>query len=80
MQTYTATDVRSHLCQLIDRIADEHEPICVMGENNQIVMISAEDYKAIQENLYLTSIPGMQESIEASRKMKIDDCSTELPW
>lgn len=79
IQTYTASDVRSHLFAFIDRIADEHEPICVMGENNQIVMISAEDYKSIQETLYLMSIPGMQESIEAGRKTKIEDCSTELP-
>lgn len=80
MQTYTASDVRAHLFQFIDRIADEHEPICVMGDSNQIVMISAEDYKSMQETLYLMSIPGMEESIEEGRKTKIEDCSTELPW
>ena len=80
MKTYTASDVRAHLFQFIDRIAGEHEPICVMGETNQIVMLSAEDYKAMQETLYLMSIPGMQESIEKGRNTKIEDCSTELPW
>lgn len=80
VQIYTASDVRSHLFQLIDRIADEHEPICVMGENNQIVMISAEDYKSIQETLYLMSIPGMRESIQEGRAESLEDCATELPW
>ena len=78
METYTASDASVHLLQLMKRISSEHEPICVQGEVGRIVMISEEDYSAIQETLYLMSIPGMVESILEADEEKIEDCTKEL--
>lgn len=80
MDIYTASDARSKLYRLIDYVAESHEPIYVSGKRNKAVLISEEDYKAIQETLYLLSVPGMRESILEGKKEKIEECSEKLPW
>lgn len=41
---------------------------------------AAENWRAIQETLYLTSIPGMRESIQDGLKSPIAECDEELEW
>ncbi|HSI29549.1 MAG TPA: type II toxin-antitoxin system Phd/YefM family antitoxin [Methylophilus sp.] len=43
---------------------------------NNAVLISAQDWSAIQESLYLLSIPGMRESI----KQGMEESAKELDW
>lgn len=80
METYSASDASIQLSQLMSRISSKHEPICVQGEMNRIVMISEEDYRALKETLYLTSIPGMVESILKADEEAVEDCAKELSW
>ena len=35
----------------------------ILGKRGNAVLVSEEDWRAIQETLYLCSIPGMRESI-----------------
>ncbi len=65
MSTLTASDARANLSRLIDEAAESHEPILISGKRSSAVLISAEDWSAIQETLYLLSVPGLRESIEA---------------
>ena len=46
------------------------------------ILVSKEDWDAIQETLYLSSIPGMVESIKAGGSEPIEDCVPveELDW
>ena len=44
------------------------------------VLVSEDDWKAIQETIYLLSIPGMRESIRQGLKTPIKECSKEPSW
>lgn len=67
MRVTTATSARARIFGLIDQVAEEHEPILITAKRNNAVLISEEDWRSIEETLYLSSIPGMKESLlEAS--------------
>lgn len=80
MTTVTATKARGSLYSLIDEANASHEPIQITGKRGNAVLISEEDWRAIQETLYLQSIPGMVESIQKARQEGISNASTELDW
>jgi antitoxin YefM len=62
--TLTASEARASLYRLIDEAAESHQPVLISGKRRSAVLVSAEDWQAIQETLYLLSIPGMRESIK----------------
>ncbi len=76
----TASQARSNLYRLLDETAESHEPILITGKRSNGVLISEEDWRAVQETLYLLSIPGMRESIKEGMATPLEDCSTELDW
>ena len=80
MDTISASDARSRLYNLIDETAASHTPVTITGKRNNAVLISAEDWSAIQETLYLLSIPGMRESIRAGMAEPLSDGTKELDW
>ncbi len=80
MDIYTASQARQNLYKLIDSVATSHEPTYITGRRNKVVMISEEDFRAIQETLYLLSIPGMRESIAEGRQETLQECSSKLDW
>ena len=80
METYSASDACIHLSELINRIACDNKPICVQGDNSNVVIITEEEYSSIRETLYLMSIPGMVDSILKADEEKLEDCLTELSW
>ena len=80
MTTLTVTEARKRLYSLLDEVAESHEPVQIAGKRNSAVLISEEDWRAIQETLYLTSIPGMRESIQKGLKTPIEECDEELDW
>lgn len=80
MKTVTAEKARAILEQLLQEIAASHEPIRITGEPANGVLISEEDWRSIQETLYLLSVPGMRESIQEGLKTPIEECSRELEW
>ena len=79
MTGITATEARSNLYRLIDETAESHQPI-IMGKRNRAVLVSEEDWSAIQETLYLLSVPGMRESIREGMDTPVDECDEELGW
>ena len=80
MQTLTASDARASLYRLLDEASETHQPITITGKRNNAVLVSAEDWSAIQETLHLLSVPGMRESIKEGLEESIDSCSKELGW
>jgi antitoxin YefM len=80
MNTLTASEVRSNLYRLMDQAAETHQPIVISGKRTNAVLVSAEDWEAIQETLHLLSVPGMRESIKQGMDASIDDCSKDLNW
>jgi antitoxin YefM len=75
-----ASEVRSSLNGLLDEVAESHEPIPITGRRSNGVLIAEEDGRAIQETLYLLSIPGTRESIRRGQKTPLEKCATKLNW
>lgn len=63
MTTLTASQARARLYNLLDQAASSHEPIQITGKRVNAVLVSEDDWRSIQETLYLVSIPGMRASI-----------------
>jgi len=80
MQIYNVTEARSSLYKLIDQTADSHDPIVITGKRHNAVLLSQEDWFAINETLHLLSIPDMRESIREGLDTDISACSDELDW
>jgi prevent-host-death family protein len=80
MTILSATEARSNLYRLIDQTSSSHEPIIITGKRGNAVLLSEEDWKSIQETLFLLSIPGMRDSIREGLATPIDDCQEELDW
>jgi len=80
MATLTATEARKRLYNLVDDVAESHDPIQIVGKRNSAVLVSEEDWRAIQETLYLSSIPGMRDSIREGLETPVEECEEELDW
>ncbi len=80
MTILNATDARTKLYKLIDETASTHQPILITGKRNNAVLLSENDWNAINETLHLLSIPGMRESIKEGMESDISDSSKELDW
>ncbi|HEY5599738.1 MAG TPA: type II toxin-antitoxin system Phd/YefM family antitoxin [Candidatus Manganitrophaceae bacterium] len=80
MTTLTASVARAKLYKLLDEAAASHEPVQITGRRGNAVLISEEDWRAIQETLYLLSIPGMRESIRKGLKTSVKKSATKLKW
>jgi prevent-host-death family protein len=80
MAHVTATEARANLYRLIDQAAESHRPIHISGKRSDAVLLSAEDWAAIQETLHLLAVPGMRESIKAGMAEDLADSADELDW
>lgn len=80
MSVITATEARTNLYKIIDQTSEFHEPIIISGKRNNAVLVSEEDWSAIQETLHLCSIPGMRQSILDARNEPLDESAEELDW
>ncbi len=80
MTTITATEARKNLYKLLDDVSESHEPIQITGKRNTAVLISEEDWKAVQETLYLHSVPGMTESLREGMTTPVEKCDEDLDW
>jgi len=80
MTTLTASEARANLYRLLDEAAETHQPIRISGKRSNGVLISEEDWSAIQETLYLLSIPGMRESIKKGMETPTNKLEKDLDW
>ena len=80
MTTVNVTEARANLYKLIDDASASHEPVVITGKRGNAVLLSEDDWNAINETLYLLSVPGMRESIIEGMQEKFDETSTELEW
>jgi prevent-host-death family protein len=76
----TVSAARANLSKLLAESEKSHEPVHILGKKNTGVLVSLDDWRAIQETLYLLSIPKMRESIRRGLKTPVEKCSPELPW
>ena len=58
MNALTYSQARSNLAKTMDKVCDDHSPIIITRKNHRsIVMISLEDYQALEETAYLLRSP-----------------------
>ncbi len=80
MTAITVTEARKRLYALLDDVSASHEPVHITGKRSSAVLISEDDWRAIQETLYLHSISGMADSIMEGLETPIEKCSEDLDW
>jgi prevent-host-death family protein len=80
MPTLSATEARSKLYRLIDQAYLSHEPIVITSKRGNAVLLSEDDWRAIQETMYLLNVPGMRESIREGLATPVEDCKEEIDW
>lgn len=80
MTTVNVTEARANLYKLIDDASMSHEPVVITGKRGNAVLLSEDDWNAINETLYLLSVPGMRGSIIEGMQENFDETSTELEW
>ena len=80
MPTLTATEARAKLNKLLDQVAATHRPVLITGKRTNAILVSEEDWHAIEETLYLLNIPGMRESIVEGLATPVDQTFDEVEW
>jgi prevent-host-death family protein len=80
MTTMSATEARKQLYKLLDDVAQSHEPVQITGKRGSAVLVSEDERRAVQETLYLVSIPGMRTSILEAMATPADELEGELDW
>jgi len=73
MTIINATSARKNFFKLIEDTVTTHEPVYITGKKGNVVVLSEEDFRSIQETLYLSSIPGMREKIMKGLKVPLDE-------
>ena len=74
MTSINITKARAKLNQIVSEVNEYSQPITIINNRGKnAVLIGEEDWKAIQETLYLNSIPGMSQSILVSKEKEISD-------
>ena len=80
MKTITDLQAGAELSRLMVEAAESHEPIQITGKRASAVLVSEQDWRSIEETLYLLSIPDMRESICDGLQTPLTECSPDLPW
>ena len=76
----TASEARKRLYKLLDEVAEEHEPVLITGKRNNAVLVGEEDWRGIQETLYLMRVPGLVESVAEGLATPAKEMADELDW
>jgi len=79
-KTVPISQARANIFKLVEETNKEHHPIIITGKNSDAVLLSLDDWNAIQETLYLTSIPNMKQSIVEGLNTPVEECETDLEW
>lgn len=80
MTVVSATNARANLYRLIDQVNEESEPLTITGQRGNAVLVGEDDWRAIQETLFLTLIPGFTDSIRLARDEGVASACEDLDW
>jgi len=80
MTAISITKARANLYQTVADVNKYSQPITITNNRGKnAVLISEDDWNAIQETLYLNSIPNMAESIIEASKEPLEECTAYNP-
>lgn len=82
MDMLNATNARKQFYSLMQNVNTSHRPIYITGKSGNAVLISEDDWRAIEETLHLQAVPGLVDNIKSSEKENLDEMinADELEW
>ena len=83
MNAMTATKARANLFKIMAYVNESSQPLTLTNSKGKnAILIGEDDWNAIQETMYLNSIPGMTESLTAGKNRPIEEClsENEVEW
>lgn len=75
MSTINITNARKDLYKLVENVNAYSDPTLIVGKNGNAVLISEDDYRALQETIYLNNIPSLAETIIEGGNTSLEDCT-----
>ena len=68
MDVLTYSDTRANLKAVKDRVVDDHAPVIITRQNGSpVVMVSLEDWSAMDETAYLLASPRNAERLRRAK-------------
>ena len=82
MAAINITNARKELYNLVENVNLYNEPALIVSKKGNAVLVSEDDWNALQETVYLNSIPGMAQSLIEGRDTQIEQCvaEDEVEW
>lgn len=82
MAAINITNARKELYNLVENVNLYNEPALIVSKKGNAVLVSEDDWNALQETVYLNSIPGMAQSLIEGRDAPIEQCvaEDEVEW
>ncbi len=80
MSTINITNARKDLYKIVESVNESHEPIHITGKKSSAVLVGEDDWRSIEETLYLSSIPGMRDSIIEGMKTPLAELESDPDW
>jgi antitoxin YefM len=80
MVTLSENTASKKLKKLLSDVSSSHKPIKIEGSKSSAVLISEDDWRSIEETLYLLTIPGMRESIIEGLNTPVEKCLDKVKW
>ena len=82
MAAINITNARKELYNLVENVILYNEPALIVSKKGNAVLVSEDDWNALQETVYLNSIPGMAQSLIEGRDTPIEQCvaEDEVEW
>ncbi len=80
MRSVSVSEAEHTLGSLVDEVAASSEPVTIEGARADAVLVSADDWRAIEETRYLLALPGMRESIVAGLATPVSECDDDPGW
>ena len=63
MKTIPITKARENLYNVVQETIDNSIPVQITSKGGEVILLSKEDWNAIQETIYLSSVKGFRESL-----------------
>ncbi|MDO4279903.1 MAG: type II toxin-antitoxin system Phd/YefM family antitoxin [Lachnoclostridium edouardi] len=77
MSTINITNARKDLYNLVENVVTYNEPVLIVGKKGNAVLLSENDWNAIQETIFLNSVPGLAEQIIKGGHTSLEECLPE---
>ena len=80
MDIVSISEATDTLDELLEQVGSTREPVLISGTQASAVLVSLEQWNAVQETLHLLSVPGMRESIVEGMSAPLDAGAKNLDW